>query len=264
MDSVSKLWEDIFTTFPVDSRPIRFEYISRCILTAYTSKCDDTSTYNSRLSTVHKTRVALGGNTTITVDELFLILEMTHFQSGDKLQKKIYRNTFKILEKNTSESTLTKTVLNEIRKETIAFFNEDKGPTLKVLKMDLSKVKGTKCADCCGCQIHCVDYHTNTWRGPRFHKDSKTAEKSDVRSLLTNVEEDLYLDHEGNLVTVDADFSQVEMMRGLTEQTVQQVLKTEVKKLDEELGNDYKTKQQVYRDMIVRINREEREDEVGY
>ncbi len=34
VDSVSKLWEDIFTTFPVDSRPIRFEYIARCILTA--------------------------------------------------------------------------------------------------------------------------------------------------------------------------------------------------------------------------------------
>ncbi len=67
VDSVTKLWEDIFTTFPVDSRPIRFEYIARCILTAYTANCDDDSTYNSRLSTVHKTRVALGGNTTITV-----------------------------------------------------------------------------------------------------------------------------------------------------------------------------------------------------
>ncbi len=29
VDSVSKLWEDIFTTFPVDSWPIRFEYIAR-------------------------------------------------------------------------------------------------------------------------------------------------------------------------------------------------------------------------------------------
>ncbi len=162
VDSVSKLWEDIFTTFPVDSRPIRFEYIAHCILTVYTAKCDDDSTYNSRLSTVHKTRVAVGGNTTITVDDLFLIVEMAHFQSGDKLQKKIYRNTFKILEKNAAESTFTKTVLNEIRKETITLFNEDKTPILKVLKMDLSKVKGTKCADCCGCQIHYVDYHTNT------------------------------------------------------------------------------------------------------
>ena len=77
------------------------------------------------------------------MDELFLILDMAHFQSGDKFQMKIYRNTFKILEKNAAESTLTKTVLNEIRKEIIALFNEDKAPTLKVLKMDLSKVKGT-------------------------------------------------------------------------------------------------------------------------
>ncbi len=264
VDSVSKLWEDIFTTFPVDSRPIRFEYIARCILTAYTAKCDDAFTYNSRLSTTHKTRIALGVNTTITVDELFLILEMAHFQSGDKLQKKIYRNTFKILEKNAAESTLTKTVLNEIRKETIAVFNEDNAPTLKFFKMDLSKVKGTKCADCCGCQIHCVDYRTNTWRGPRFHKDVKTEGKSDVRALLTNVEEDLYLDHEGNLVTVDDDFSQAEMMRGLAQQVVKQVLKTEVQKLDEEMGNDYKSNQQFYRTMITRINREEREDEAGY
>ena len=61
-------------------------------------------------------------------------------------------------------------------------------------------------------------------------------------------------------ITVDDDFSQDEMMRGL----VQQALKTEVQKLDEELGNDYKAKQQVYRVMIARINREEREDEEGY
>jgi hypothetical protein len=67
VDRVSKLWEDIFTTFPVDSRSIRFEYITRYILTTYTTNCDDGSTYNSRLSTTHKARVVLGGNTTITV-----------------------------------------------------------------------------------------------------------------------------------------------------------------------------------------------------
>ncbi len=43
VDSVSKLCENIFTTFPVDSRSIRFEYITRCILTAYTAHCDDAS-----------------------------------------------------------------------------------------------------------------------------------------------------------------------------------------------------------------------------
>jgi hypothetical protein len=53
------------------------------------------------------------------------------------------------------------------------------------------------------------------------------------------------------------------MMHGLAQQAVQQTLKTEVQKLDEELGNDYKAKQQVYRVMIDRINREEREDEEG-
>ena len=52
-------------------------------------------------------------------------------------------------------------------------------------------------------------------------------------------------------------------MRGLAQQAGQQTLKTELQKLDEELGNDYKAKQQVYRTMIVRINREEREDEEG-
>ena len=72
------------------------------------------------------------------------------------------------------------------------------------------------------------------------------------------------MDHEGNLVSVDDDFSQAEMMHGLAQEAVQQVLKTEVEKLDEELGNDYKAKQQVYRAMIARINREEREDEEGY
>ncbi len=39
--------------FVTNSRPIRFEYIARCILTAYTTNCDDASTYNSRLSTAH-------------------------------------------------------------------------------------------------------------------------------------------------------------------------------------------------------------------
>jgi ribosomal protein S6 len=63
---------------------------------------------------------------------------------------------------------------------------------------------------------------------------------------------------------VDDDFSQTEMMYGLAQQTVQQVLKTELQKLDEELGNDYKVKQQVYRVMIVRIDREEHEDDTGY
>ncbi len=52
-------------------------------------------------------------------------------------------------------------------------------------------------------------------------------------------------------------------MQGLTQQAVQQAFKTEVQTLDE-LGNDYKANQHVYRDMIAQMNREEREDEAGY
>jgi hypothetical protein len=67
---------------------------------------------------------------------------------------------------------------------------------------------------------------------------------------------------------VGDDFSETEMIRGLAQQAVQQTLKTslktEVQKLDEELGNDFKTNQHVYRAMIAKINHEEREDEEGY
>jgi hypothetical protein len=65
-------------------------------------------------------------------------------------------------------------------------------------------------------------------------------------------------------ITVDDDFSQDEMMRGLVQQAVQQVFKTEVQKFDEELGNDYEANQHVYRAMVAQMTREEREYEEGY
>ena len=122
-------------------------------LTSYTTKCDDVSSYTSCLSTVQKTWMTLWGDPTITMDEVFLILKMTQFQSGDKLQKKVYnnRNTFKILEKNVSDTTLGKNVINEIRKDTLCSSTR----TLKVLKVDLMKDKGTKCADYYGYPTHC-------------------------------------------------------------------------------------------------------------
>jgi hypothetical protein len=75
--------------------------------------------------------------------------------------------------KTYADTTLTKNVLNEICKDTIVFFNEDKTPALEVLKVDLTKVKGTKYPDCYGCPTHCVDYRNHTWFGPRFHKENK-------------------------------------------------------------------------------------------
>jgi hypothetical protein len=65
-------------------------------------------------------------------------------------------------------------------------------------------------------------------------------------------------------ITVDDDFSQGEMMPGLAKEDVQQAFKTKVQKLDQELGNDYKANQHVYRTMITQMNREEHEDEEGY
>jgi hypothetical protein len=65
-------------------------------------------------------------------------------------------------------------------------------------------------------------------------------------------------------ITVDDDFSQSEMILGLAHQAVQQAFKTEVQKLDEDLGNDYKANQHVYHAMIAKMNREAREDEEGY
>jgi hypothetical protein len=159
-----------------------------------------------------------------------------------------YLNTFKIHEKNVSVTTLTKNVLNEIRKDTIAFFNEDKTPVLKVLKVDLTKVKGTKCTDCCGCPTHCVDYRNNTWCGPRFHKENKTGD------LLTGVEGNVYLDHEGNNVSVDDDYSRTEQVHELVKQT----LKIEVQEIDED-NDSYKSKEKVEHAFIARIDREERE-----
>ncbi len=95
VDSVSKLCEHIFTTFPVDSRPIRFEYIALFfILTAYPANCDDASAYNSRLSTAQKSRVALGGNTTITVDDDFSQFEMMSGLAQEAVQQAFRMNEF--------------------------------------------------------------------------------------------------------------------------------------------------------------------------
>ncbi len=61
--------------------------ISRYVLTTYTANCDDASAYNSRLSTAHKARGALGGNTTITVDDDFSQAEMMRGHAQPAVQQ---------------------------------------------------------------------------------------------------------------------------------------------------------------------------------
>ncbi len=79
-----------------------------------------------------------------------------------------------------------------------------------------------------------------------FHKENK------ARTLLTGVEGDVFLDHEGNLVSVDDDYSLDEEGHEL----VMQTLKVELKELDED-NDSYKTKEKVVRVFITRIDRVE-------
>ncbi len=94
----------------------------------------------------------------------------------------------------------------------------------------------------------CVDYRSDTWRGPRFHKENK------ARAFLTGVESDVFLDHEGNLVSVDDDDSRADEVHELLEQA----LKIELQKIDE-VNDNYKAKEKVAHTSLARIDREERE-----
>jgi hypothetical protein len=58
---------------------------------------------------------------------------------------------------------------------------------------------------CCGWPVNCVNFD-GTWR----HIDLRVihvAKASKTRALLTGVESGDFIDSEGNLVSVDADFS---------------------------------------------------------
>jgi hypothetical protein len=85
-----------------------------------------------------------------------------------------------------------------------------------------------KMPNCSGCPVHCVNFD-GTWRDidPRVIHAAKA---SKTRALLTGVESDDFIDSEGNLVSVDADFSRVAVVYDL----VKQDLKIEMKNIGEE------------------------------
>ncbi len=72
---------------------------------------------------------------------------------------------------------------------------------------------------------------------------------------MTGVEGDVFLDHEGNLLSVDDHYSRVEEVHEL----VKQVLKIKIQEIDED-NDSYKAKEKVARVFIPRIDREEREE----
>ena len=78
--------------------------------------------------------------------------------------------------------------------------------------------------------------------------------ESKVRALLTGVEICDFIDSEGNIVSVDADFSRAAEVQEL----VRQSLKIEMQKIED---TDYRLKENVARVFINRIVRGEREGE---
>jgi hypothetical protein len=72
---------------------------------------------------------------------------------------------------------------------------------------------------------------------------------------MTGVESGNYLDSEGNVVSVDNDFSRAAEVHGL----VKQALKIELEKIEAEA--EYKNKEKIARAFITRFEREEREDD---
>ena len=73
---------------------------------------------------------------------------------------------------------------------------------------------------------------------------------------MTGVESGDYIDSEGNIVSVDNDFSRSAEVQDL----VKQALKIEMEKI--EADAEFKTKEKVARAFIARFEREKREGEV--
>ena len=84
-----------------------------------------------------------------------------------------------------------------------------------------------------------------------------TSKASKTRALLTGVESGDYIDSEGNIVSVDNDFSLTAQVQGLVNQT----LKIEMEKIETDAESHDKTKEKVAQVFITRFEREEREDD---
>ena len=94
-------------------------------------------------------------------------------------------------------SDLTKTVLNKIRKENISDFNESRTVSMKVLTAssatDLkTEIKGSKCKDCAGFGIHCVDHRKNVWSKLLFYCSTKALSRPPL-NRMTNCRMKVYL-----------------------------------------------------------------------
>ena len=116
-----------------------------------------------------------------------------------------------------------------------------------------TNISGKKLLDCTVCPVHDVNFDGSCRDiDPRVIHAAKA---SKTRALMTGVESGDYLDSEGNIVSVDNDFSRADEVQGL----VKRSLKIEMKKIEAE--TQYKNKEKIARVFITRFEREEREDD---
>jgi hypothetical protein len=185
---------------------------------------------------------------TFNVKEVMFLMELTNFQKSDnKVQKKIWASMEEMLDE-TDDNDIP---MDGIRKKNIKLFKEQGNPTkLHAFKTNIT---GKKMPDCSGCPVHCLNFD-GTWCDIDPHV-IHTVKVSKTRALLTGVESGNFIDSEGNLVSVDADFSRVAEVHDLGKQA----LKIEMKKIESDA--DYTAKEKVAQAFIARFERKEREDE---
>jgi hypothetical protein len=224
-----------------------FEYLVRAIYSAQVMSVNNDKEYTSYLSNVHEVTETLV-QVTFNVKKVMFLMELTNFQQSDyKVHKKIWASMEEMLDE-TDDNDIP---MDDIRKKNIKNFTAQGKP--KKLHAFKTTITGKKMSDCCGCPVHCFHFD-GTWCDidPNTIRTVKT---SKTRALLTGVESGDFIDPEGNLVSVDADFSRAAEVHD----PVKLALKIEMKKI--ETGADYKDKEQVARTFITRFEREEREDE---
>ncbi len=172
--SIVKVWQELLTEFPHDKKCTTFEYLVRVIYSTQDMSVNTVNEYASYLSNVHEVTETLG-RVTFNVKEVMFLMEMTNFQG------RITRYTRKF-------GTVWKWCLTKLWPNAFK-----------------TNITGKKMTHCCGWPVHCVNFD-GTWRDidPRVIHAAKA---SKTRALLTGVESGDFIDSEGNLVSVDADFS---------------------------------------------------------
>ncbi len=197
--SIAKLWQELLTEFPLDKKRVTFEYLARVIYSAQPMSVNTDKEYTSYLSNVHEVTETLV-QVTFNVKEVMFLMEMTNFQQSDhKVHKKIWTSMEEMLD----EADDNDIPMDDIRKKNIKIFTAQGKPNkLHAFK---TTITGKKMSDCYGCPVHCVNFD-GTWRDidPRVIHDVKA---SKTRAFLTGVESGDLIDPEGNLVSLDDDFS---------------------------------------------------------